>query len=506
MASETKPYILFHSLRCGSTFPLSILRLFKIPHELVVCDYDEIIEKKGPNYSRLVDANPLAQFPTLITPEGYVMTEMVAIALYLLDHYGKGTPWDIHALDPRQLAAFYRWFVFIPANIYPTITVIEFPARFVRVPVDSPVDSKTVESWITEGTFVKQGEIWNMMEYEMAKDLQDGKFLLGTEKPTFLDVLVALVAHWPPNPRYTWLEDNCPKLVKNTKETLKTEINTGGHVHSPSRSRAKPESPRKDTAHKQARSTEPRAHARAISSMSASDNTNPYTLFHAPGVGSTFPLALLRVFNVPHELVVCDYEETTARKGPNYARLVETNPLAQFPTLITPEGYVMTEMVGIALYLHDRFAKGTAWDIRGLSPARQAAFYRWFIFIPANVYPLLTIIEFPSRFLTIPADSSVDTKQVEGWVKAGTSTKREELWKMMEQEMTRELKEDTFLLGTGDPTLLDVLLSLVAHYTPHPRYSWFQENCPKLYKNVKETLKTDIIKDVFRVNELDDFL
>lgn len=55
------------------------------------------------------------------------------------------------------------------------------------------------------------------------------------------------------------------------------------------------------------------------------------------------------MFNAPHELVVCDYEETTAKRGPNYARLVEANPLAQFPTLITPEGYVMTEMVGIAL-------------------------------------------------------------------------------------------------------------------------------------------------------------
>ncbi|KAG8690857.1 hypothetical protein FRC11_008571 [Ceratobasidium sp. 423] len=217
--------------------------------------------------------------------------------------------------------------------------------------------------------------------------------------------------------------------------------------------------------------------------MSASDNAKPYILFHAPGVGSTFPLALLRVFDVPHELVICDYEETTARKGSNYARLVETNPLAQFPTLITPEGYAMTEMVGIALYLHDRFAKGTTWDIRALSPDQQAAFYRY-----------------------IPADASVDTKQVEGWVKAGTSAKREELWKMMEREMTRELKEGTFLLGTGHPTLLDVLLSLVAHYTPHPRYSWFEEHCPKLHKNVRETLKTDVIKDVFRENELDDFL
>ncbi|CAE6406310.1 unnamed protein product [Rhizoctonia solani] len=240
--------------------------------------------------------------------------------------------------------------------------------------------------------------------------------------------------------------------------------------------------------------------------MSAGDSIKPYILFHAPGVGSTFPLALLRVFDVLHEVVACNYEETTVRKGPNYARLVEANPLAQFPTLITPEGYVMTEMVGIGLYLHDRFAKGTAWDIHTLSPTQQAAFYRWFIFIPANVYPLLTIIEFPSRFLSIPSEFSADAKQVESFVKAGTSAKWEELWKMIEREMTGELKAGTFLLGTEHPTLLDILLSLVAHYTPHPRYSWFREHCPKLHKNVAETLQTDIIKDVFRENELDDFL
>jgi hypothetical protein len=33
-----------------------------------------------PELDRLLAANPLAQFPTLITPEGAVLTEMVAIA------------------------------------------------------------------------------------------------------------------------------------------------------------------------------------------------------------------------------------------------------------------------------------------------------------------------------------------------------------------------------------------------------------------------------------------
>ncbi|GAB1518351.1 glutathione S-transferase [Rhizoctonia solani] len=219
MTGETKPYVLFHSKGCGSAFSLVILRLLGIPHELVICDFTEIIDKKGPNYSRLVEANPLAQFPTLVTPEGIIMTEMVAIALSW-----KGDPLGHHVLRPSQLAAFYRWFIFVPANVYPTITVIEFPSRFVRVPADSSVDSKTVERWITEGTFIKQGEIWKLMEQEMTKDLHDGLFLLGTEKPTLLDILVALVAQWPPNPRYTWLEENCPKLVKNTKETLKNKV------------------------------------------------------------------------------------------------------------------------------------------------------------------------------------------------------------------------------------------------------------------------------------------
>ena len=237
-----------------------------------------------------------------------------------------------------------------------------------------------------------------------------------------------------------------------------------------------------------------------------SNTTKPYTLFHAEGCGSVFPQAILRLFDVPHELVVCDYEETTQKKGPNYARLVEANPLAQFPTLITPEGYVMTEMAAMVLYLQHRYAKGTQWDIDTLTPAQLAAFYRWFIFIPANVYPTITVGEFPSRFVQVPDDSPVDSKTVEGWVSKGAYGRRADLWKMMERELTKELGDGKFLLGTTHPTFLDVLVALVAHWTERPRYQWFDENCPKLAKNVRATLKTDVIKDVFRENDLDNFL
>lgn len=73
-----------------------------------------------------------------------------------------------------------------------------------------------------------------------------------------------------------------------------------------------------------------------------------FTLFHAPGSGSTFTLALLQAMNVPHEVVKLNFEARD-EDSPDALRLKQANPLCQFPTLITPEGAVMTEMGGVAL-------------------------------------------------------------------------------------------------------------------------------------------------------------
>ncbi len=75
-----------------------------------------------------------------------------------------------------------------------------------------------------------------------------------------------------------------------------------------------------------------------------------FTLFHAPGNGSTFTLALLQVLNVPHEVVTVNVDAWGGlESSPEASRLKQANPLCQFPTLIIPEGAVMTEMAGIAL-------------------------------------------------------------------------------------------------------------------------------------------------------------
>ncbi|KAG8745673.1 hypothetical protein FRC10_007370 [Ceratobasidium sp. 414] len=198
--SQTGTYVLFHA------HFISPGKRFGVPSGCPSVigsssrsDYEQVTQKQGRDYGRLVKANPLAQFPTLLTPEGDVMTEMVAIVLYLQHRHARGTPWSIDNLSPSQLAAFYRWFIFIPANVYPVLTIGEFPGRFVRVPSDVGVATSTVEGWVTQGAYARREELWLMLEREMTKELKDGQYLVGTQNPTLLDVLVAMMAHFMPH-------------------------------------------------------------------------------------------------------------------------------------------------------------------------------------------------------------------------------------------------------------------------------------------------------------------
>ncbi|KAG8885757.1 hypothetical protein FRB98_001621 [Tulasnella sp. 332] len=179
----------------------------------------------SPELRRLLAANPLAQFPTLITPDGSVMTETAAIVLYLNDRHGHQTPWGTSTLTPGQLASFYRWLVFLPANVFSTVTHMEYPARFVTIPVDSPVDSDLIHGWVKEAGKKRRADAWLILEEhlgKMTKREEAKPFLLGTEHPNMLDIYVTLLAHWSPHPRYTWLAENCPTIIENCKKTIAT--------------------------------------------------------------------------------------------------------------------------------------------------------------------------------------------------------------------------------------------------------------------------------------------
>ena len=78
---------------------------------------------------QLLPANPIAQIPTLILPDGTVMTESAAITLLLADITGRTDL--VPEPSAHERAQFLRWLVFIVTNIYPTFTYADDPARFV---------------------------------------------------------------------------------------------------------------------------------------------------------------------------------------------------------------------------------------------------------------------------------------------------------------------------------------------------------------------------------------
>ncbi|HSN51759.1 MAG TPA: glutathione S-transferase, partial [Woeseiaceae bacterium] len=78
---------------------------------------------------RLAEINPIAQVPTLVMPDGTVMTESAAITLYLAELTGDDSL--VPAPGSSERRAFLRWLMFIVANIYPTYTYGDDPSRFV---------------------------------------------------------------------------------------------------------------------------------------------------------------------------------------------------------------------------------------------------------------------------------------------------------------------------------------------------------------------------------------
>jgi glutathione S-transferase len=77
----------------------------------------------------LAPVNPLAQVPTLVLPNGQILTESAAITLYLADMTGH----DELVPPPGSVGRpdFLRWLIFLVANVYPTYTYADEPNRFV---------------------------------------------------------------------------------------------------------------------------------------------------------------------------------------------------------------------------------------------------------------------------------------------------------------------------------------------------------------------------------------
>lgn len=150
---------------------------------------------KSPDARRKLEkVNPLAQVPTLVLPNGEIMSESAAITLLLADI--TGTESLVPGSGTPERARFLRWLVFLVANIYPTFTYADDPARFVSVNAARDPFRAAADAYAQR--------LWRQVETEAR-----APWFLG-ERFSALDLYVAVMTRW--RPRRGWFEIETPKL------------------------------------------------------------------------------------------------------------------------------------------------------------------------------------------------------------------------------------------------------------------------------------------------------
>ncbi len=144
-----------------------------------------------------------------------------------------------------------------------------------------------------------------------------------------------------------------------------------------------------------------------------------YTLYGARGSGAAAVEAALEIAGAPYRFV------ETASWTPNAAfeELLKLNPLGQVPTLVLEDGSAMSESAAILIHLGERHPDS------GLMPrdaSARAQLIRGLVFIAANCYAAISIIDYPERWC---ADADAD-EAVKERIRAGTRARLHRHWEM----------------------------------------------------------------------------
>lgn len=144
-----------------------------------------------------------------------------------------------------------------------------------------------------------------------------------------------------------------------------------------------------------------------------------YTLYGKKGAGSAAVEAALALAHAPHRLV----ETATWAQNDAYAGLLKLNPLGQIPTLVLEDGSAMSESAAILIHL------GETHPDSGLLPAdasARAQVLRGLVFIAANCYAAISIIDYPERWCEgADADEALQER-----IRAGTRARLHRHWEM----------------------------------------------------------------------------
>ena len=191
--------------------------------------------------------------------------------------------------------------------------------------------------------------------------------------------------------------------------------------------------------------------------------TEGLTLWQNPGWGSAIIEMQAGFYGLPLTLV----EAGNVFDGvADRARLAAVNPLMQIPTLVLPEGEVVTESAAMTLLLAD--LAGTDGLVPGPGSQDRAAFLRWLVFLVAAIYPTHVLGDSPDRYVP---DAQAEAFQ------ARMFAERQTLWRVVEAEAA--LRGGPWFLG-GRLSAIDFYFGAMVHW--RPRQAWFAAECPHVFR------------------------
>jgi GST-like protein len=139
--------------------------------------------------------NPMGRVPTLILPDGTVVTESLAILLALDGRHPEAGLLPAPHEPARAVAL--RWMALAAGEIYPCVTRSDYPERFSADPAHAPA--------IREQAGEMARDIWRLIEREAAP----APFILG-ERFSMADLYLAVLSRWLGNE--AWMPGNCPRI------------------------------------------------------------------------------------------------------------------------------------------------------------------------------------------------------------------------------------------------------------------------------------------------------
>ena len=172
-----------------------------------------------------------------------------------------------------------------------------------------------------------------------------------------------------------------------------------------------------------------------------------YTLYGSLGSGSAAIEAALRACEVDHRIVTASTWEPDSAID----ELARINPLRQVPTLVLPDGSVMTESAAILIHL------GLAHPQAALLPddaAARAQALRGLVYVAANCYTAIGIDDHPERWTTATSPGS------HAKLRAGTRARLHQCWEIFADTFAAR----PFLVGQTQPGALDMLAAVVSRW------------------------------------------